>query len=316
MISTAGTPNVVGPVPGDAAGAEVAVCIADIGVRASAAQPDLHLQLASPDDRFATSPSHPDIQFSVAVGDVPSEVPGTVLFGAGSVWRASSDDRDLYLELYRSPRRPAALRLLRLDPETGRGELTIAPQVHEGLLAEDGGFTVQPFVYPLLQLLVYWQLARVGGMAFHAGSVAFGDLGCLFMGVSGAGKSTITRLCLDAGAESLSDDRVAVNLRSGSYHVFGTPWHGTPERSRPACAPLRAVFLIEHGPSNELTPLSERDACSLLLARAFPPYFSHDLLGRSLATCSAIAGAIPCYRLRFVPDASVVSLVLAAAEGR
>ena len=52
-------------------------------------------------------------------------------------------------------------------------------------------------------------------------------------------------------------------------------------------------------------------ACAELVARACPPYFSRSLMASVLDTCADLAAAVPCYRLRFIPDASVVETIRA-----
>jgi len=252
----------------------------------------------------------------VTVGDVPTDVPGQTLFRSGSVWHLTADGNSLWMELFRAGPMRRSLRVLRFEPDTEEGRLTVSPVPHGGLTTGPDGHVVAPFGYPLLQLLVYWELAKVGGAGFHASGVALDDRGCLFVGVSGAGKTTITHLCLEAGASVLSDDRVGLNRRDGRFLIFGTPWHGTPDLARPACAALSAVFFLEHAPRNEAIPLSGAQACAELVARAFPPYFSRQLMEQAIATCAEVAETIPCYRLRFVPDASAVDLVRGALQER
>lgn len=284
--------------------------IAGVTLQAHSGEQGLHLHVPAPDDRFQCPGfvAVPDYQLEVStVPDSPAGR-GEVLFSSGGLWRLLQDGRLLHLELSgRQPGRPS--RCLVLDMQQGTGELRIQRVPSRHVTVRPDGCTVDPFHYPLSQLLVYWRLPSVGGLGMHAAGVAVGGRGVLLPGVSGSGKSTISRLMDQAGHHVLSDDRAALLGTDQGFQVCGTPWQGDACFASPASAPLSAVLLLEHGERNELLPLSATGACAELLARSCPPLFSRELMERVGDLCARIAQSVPCYRLRFVPDASVVATV-------
>ena len=76
-----------------------------------------------------------------------------------------------------------------------------------------------------LRILVAYAALDLGGGLFHSAAVVEGDSAWLFVGHSGAGKSTVSRLALDSGRAVLSDDLnpVLPNVRGG-LDVVGSPF--------------------------------------------------------------------------------------------
>ena len=63
-----------------------------------------------------------------------------------------------------------------------------------------------------LKVLLHWWLRARGRTLIHAGAVGTDDGAVLFVGKTGAGKSTTTLACLNAGLRYLGDDRCLLTL--------------------------------------------------------------------------------------------------------
>jgi len=97
-----------------------------------------------------------------------------------------------------------------------------------------------------------WYTAYAGG-PLHAAATARADQGCLFLGESGAGKSTVASLSQELGAKVVGEDRVMLSQDGTSYRLSHVD---------SAVAPvLRAVFVLKKGDANGLTPLRPRETC-------------------------------------------------------
>jgi len=108
----------------------------------------------------------------------------------------------------------------------------------------------------------------------------------------------------------LSDERVALRQQNGKYDLCGTPWHSRVEdSSSPEKVPLERIFILEHAPQNQVRRLRPAEAVAALAARAFLPFWDANLMALGLEFLDEITQSIPCYALRFVPDASVIDFI-------
>jgi hypothetical protein len=169
-----------------------------------------------------------------------------------------------------------------------------------------------PLEFPLDELLITHRLACEKGIEVHAcGLVDAERGGFLFLGHSTAGKSTTTLLWKSLRAVTvLSDDRIILRHNGGQIWMYGTPWHGEAALALPEKAIISRIFVIEHGPENEISLLSKSRAVAEILARCFVPFYNNDYLEATLAYLNELADSIPCYRYRFLPEPSAVEKVL------
>jgi hypothetical protein len=157
----------------------------------------------------------------------------------------------------------------------------------------------------VLRILHSLLLAQQGGLLVHAASAVRNGSAFLFAGISGAGKTTISRLA-PADATLLTDEISYV--RDGL--AWGTPFAG--ELAEPGAntqAPLRAIYLLSKGPENRIEFVSAAEAVRVLLECIL--FFAHDgeLVGKVFDSACELAAGVPVRRLFFVPDARVWDLV-------
>ena len=166
--------------------------------------------------------------------------------------------------------------------------------------------------YPADELLVTNYLAAGLGVEVHAcGLVDSETGGHLFLGHSGAGKSTTTKLWQSLrNPQILSDDRIILRLHDNELWMYGTPWHGEAAFAVPGKARIDRIFILEHGAANGFAPLSGSRAVGEMFARCFPPFHSADALARTVTFLDRIRDAVPCYQFQFVPNASAVDAVV------
>src|SRR5262249_2250804 len=139
-------------------------------------------------------------------------------------------------------------------------------------------------------------------------------VGRLFVGHSGAGKSTISRLWLkQPGSCVLSDDRIILRRQEGQLRMFGTPWHGDAGLAAQASGTVNHIFLLEHGSKNEIIPLDKSRAAAQLFARTFVPHHSAAGLANSLQFIEETACTVPVSLFRCVPNTTAVEAILRAA---
>ena len=132
--------------------------------------------------------------------------------------------------------------------------------------------------YPLDEVLMIHRLACGYGLEVHAvGIVDEIGSGHLFLGHSGAGKSTTARLWLNQpGVQILSDDRIILRAHGDKIFMYGTPWHGDAGISSPDCAAVTNIYFLEQYGQNEILPLAPGVAAGELFARSFVPRHCAD----------------------------------------
>jgi len=152
-------------------------------------------------------------------------------------------------------------------------------------------------------------LARQGGFLVHAASAIRGGKAFLFSGVSGAGKTTISRLA-PPDATLLTDEISYVRREGTRYIAFGTPFAGELARvGENRCAPLSALFLLEKGSQNRIEPVGPSEALRRLLRNIL--FFADDpeLVKLVFQSACEFASLVPIHRLVFVPDQRVWDII-------
>jgi hypothetical protein len=176
-------------------------------------------------------------------------------------------------------------------------------------------------------------MAKQGGFLLHSASAVRNGKAFLFAGVSGAGKTTISRLA-PADATLLTDEISYVrkldvrkldsselegsgeifSQKSGGYVAYGTPFTGELAKlGENTSAPVAALYLLAKGAENRIDRVTEADAGRELLANML--FFAGDQAEDRELVYSAFQAAcdfvhcVPVYRLTFVPDARVWEMI-------
>lgn len=264
----------------------------------------LELDVPEPVAPFSSSADRPDIDLEVSVKPLAEPSAEGLVCDSGGIWRIHQTPEGWRLTC--PPTWPA--RLFELDRGLAHGHLYCDPRT---VRQEDGHRAVQALERPGFQILHHWRLAQDGGLVVHSAGVVHEGRGLLFAGTSGAGKTTISRLWNAHGATVLSDERNCLRpAASGPTQIYGTPWPSVDGFWCNQQADLAAIFLIEHAPQNALQSITGAEAAARLYAFSFVPPFDPLLIAQSLRVAQRIAGAVPCFRLGFVPDPSVIDCVL------
>jgi len=152
-------------------------------------------------------------------------------------------------------------------------------------------------------------LARQGGFLLHSASAIRNGKAFLFAGVSGAGKTTISRLA-PPDATLLTDEISYVRRQDGGYVAFGTPFTGELARlGENVSAPVAALYLLSHGSENRIDPVLPGEAVRSLLANVL--FFAEDepLVQAVFHAAFEFVSQVPVFCLTFVPDSRVWELI-------
>jgi len=152
-------------------------------------------------------------------------------------------------------------------------------------------------------------LARQGGFLMHSASAIRNGKAFLFAGVSGAGKTTISRLA-PSDATLLTDEISYVRKQDASYVAFGTPFTGELAKlGENVSAPVAALYLLAQGPENRVDAVPAGEAARSLLANVLFFAEDEDLVQSTFHSAFEFVSRVPVSRLTFVPDARVWELI-------
>ena len=268
---------------------------------------------------FATEGGTHDIEVQVEWSSTIEPGRGRELFHSGRLWSVHKFGSGFLFDFAAERFGSRPYKRLVVDEDFQHARVILN---RECLTGEDASRALE---YPLDELLITHYLSLGRGVELHGCGLVRGEgESFLFVGHSGAGKSTTTRLWKrQVPVDVLSDDRIIVrraftdSARSVGQecptHMFlmhGTPWHGEAAFASSGRAPIRRIFLLEHGPGNRIEPLSRSSAVGELLARSFTPFYQPRFVDPVLALLEELVESLPCYRFQFVPDHSAVERIL------
>lgn len=145
----------------------------------------------------------------------------------------------------------------------------------------------------------------------HSSAIVCNGRAVLFLGESGTGKSTHTRLWREniAGAVLLNDDSPFIGFVDGRATAFGAPWSGKTPCYKQEQYPIAAIVRLSQAPHNAIRPLRSVHAIGALLPSLTPAFgYDDELQDRMLATLSKIISQVPVYHLECLPDAAAARL--------
>jgi len=235
---------------------------------------------------------------------------GPRLFDSGALWRLYGSEAGFQFDFTAPVFGDQPYKRLLVDSGFSRATLQVSEDVFATVPSS------APLDYPLDELLIMHRLTQEKAIELHSSGIVGTDgIGNLFVGHSGAGKSTTTRLwTANEDVEVLSDDRIIVRRDepqySGRMQMYGTPWHGEAAYASPGSAPLARIFILEHGQGNVLTRLSPSQGVAELFARSFVPFHRHEYVDSALEFLQELVEAVPCYHFAFEPDQRAVDTIL------
>ena len=204
--------------------------------------------------RFCVAEGVHDIQLRVrwcSSLNVRSELP---LFDSGTTWRLYENDEGFQFDFSASSFGAHPYKRLFTDRHFLRAALELNEESFASLPS-----SVSPLEYPLDELLIMHRLTQEQAIELHgSGIVRPNGEANLFVGHSGAGKSTTTRLWTAAeDVEVLSDDRIIVrgekpaSVRKGDFEVAGGAYEHKVLRLRD-CSASRSILSAQDDKSKKM----------------------------------------------------------------
>ena len=155
-------------------------------------------------------------------------------------------------------------------------------------------------------------------IAIHSSTIRCGEKAALFLGESGTGKSTHTRLWREhiPGAVLLNDDSPIIRVLDGKALVCGSPWSGKTPCYKQEQWPISGFVRLSQAPYNKIHRLKGIRAIGALLPSC-PPAFAHDdtLQDALCSTLSEMLCVAPVFHLECLPDKAAAELSFQTLSG-
>ncbi len=225
-------------------------------------------------------------------------------YDPGGIWR-----------MYRNPNRDGWVADIRYEKQTPTARITIDDKWSDVEFREipypDEAFS--PLCYGGLELLVRTRLLDCCGIVFHASGIDDSGSGIMFVGHSGAGKSTQADIwSTHSGAILINHDRMAVRMQDSGVTLHGLPWGGSAKITLNHSAPLKAIVLLEQSDRNSISPVPTLEAVAELISCTFLPYWDEERMEKAFSIIEELTARVPVLRLRCRPEPAVIELVRSA----
>ncbi len=142
-------------------------------------------------------------------------------------------------------------------------------------------------------------------LLLHASAILKDGRAHLFIGKSGTGKSTHSRMWQEAfeDAELLNDDHPVVRCHaSGEVVAYGSPWSGKTPCYRNLSAPLAAIVRIKRADYNRLNRLTPIRGYASIMTSCSGVQWSPELSTAKARSLESIITAVGCYEMECLPN--------------
>lgn len=154
-------------------------------------------------------------------------------------------------------------------------------------------------------LLFAFASAKTGTLEMHASVTVREGRGYLFLGHSGTGKSTHSRLWQLAFEDAwlLNDDNPVVRLwPDGRVVVYGSPWSGKTPCYKNDKAPVGAIVKLSQAPQNIIRRLQLPEAYAYMLSSSSGLKIMPEMMDALYDTISRLIQITPLFGLECLPD--------------
>lgn len=167
------------------------------------------------------------------------------------------------------------------------------------------GFRQKAAIDNSLMVLYALTTATKGTLLFHASTVSYNNKAYMFLGPSGTGKSTHSRLWIEYihNTELINDDNPVVRLfDNGIVKVYGSPWSGKTPCYRRVEYELGGIVGLSQAPCNAISRIKGIKAYSLLATSVSGKTWEKRIADGLHHTLNTLASQSPIWHLDCLPN--------------
>lgn len=158
----------------------------------------------------------------------------------------------------------------------------------------------------LLMVQFGQRVLEFDGVLMHSSVVENGKESYAFLGKSGTGKSTHSRMWLTRFPEFrlLNDDNPVLLLDRENQQVwaYGSPWSGKTPCYRQEGVPLKGIVRLEQAPANRLAILGDSQAFLSLMPSGTGIRWNNDIFSKMLDNLEAVSQCTTVAHLECLPN--------------
>lgn len=155
-----------------------------------------------------------------------------------------------------------------------------------------------------LMLMFAFATAPLDTLLIHASVIENNGWGYIFLGKSGTGKSTHSRLWLKhiTGSTLLNDDNPVLRIVNNTPIVYGSPWSGKTPCYKNRQVPVGAIVRLTQAPHNRIQRLSIPLAYSALMPSCSRMKWDEAMATATHSTIDKLITNVPLFRLECLPN--------------
>lgn len=164
---------------------------------------------------------------------------------------------------------------------------------------------------PWLQRLFIAYCMNSNMAVLHGALCNVNGEGCLFLGDSGVGKSTMCSI-IEKNYHVYADDRIVIKLDNNQVWAYGTPWNikNTKYCSNSEIA-IKKIYFLYHGNNVITDKIPEVDTLKMIMKQILHSnvYHASELLLWKLTIAKMLWKHSTVYEFGFVPDNSCIKYI-------
>lgn len=244
-----------------------------------------------------------DLKYQVE--DVPKEAESLITFD----W----DEADA--QIFRSP----DFYYVKMQPKASTYQYTLrlSSSYEVGVTALSGDAIMDGFAINNFLMMIYtFSTAHLKTLLMHSSVAMHDGYAYMFLGKSGTGKSTHSRLWLThiPDTDLLNDDNPIVRIIDHEAWVYGSPWSGKTPCYRNLSLPLGAVVRLSQAPYNKITQDDVVQSFASLMPSCSVLRQDKCMLNNLKATLIELAQKQLTYSLECLPDEAAARLCYATVH--
>lgn len=155
-----------------------------------------------------------------------------------------------------------------------------------------------------MMMLYAFTSLQYRALEMHASVTVRGDKGYLFLGKSGTGKSTHSRLWQEAFDDAwlLNDDNPVVRIEDDGVWVYGSPWSGKTPCYKNARARVGAFVRLHQAPQNSITKARPSKAYVEIYGSCSGLKFTEAVRDELYEVIRKVIEAVPVWELDCLPN--------------